>query len=278
MRLRKQSLAAVIASLLIASVALSGGAAAATERTEKQTFDSGNVSVTVKDPAERGYTGGEVTIDLSSSTLDASNVTSVSGEDGTTFSDQAGGDSQTYEFFPSYSQVNNSGGEYNVSIYTDSTLATNVTLITEQTLAVETDRVNASTINNASTLNVTVDVSEIDESKYLTGQVSDNKSYVQLQHDTEPIVAAAVLNNESETVTFDVKQRTGEPLYNADSLPSGEKVIFAPESVDKIEADGQVLYEESLTGGSGDGSGINGTQALLVLGAVAAAVLIFRES
>lgn len=275
--IRKQSTAAVLAAALIALIAMSGAAAAAAASTEKETFDNGNASVMVKDPPERGFTNGEVEIDLSSSTLDASNVT-VEGEGGAAFGDQAGGDAQTYEIFPQYSTVNNSGGDFQFSILTDGTLATNVTVVTEQTLAVETDPVNASTINNASSVNVTVDVSEIDESKYLTGKVSDNKSFVQLQHDTQPIIANALLNNESETVTFDIKQNTGEPLYNADSLPSGEKVIFAPESVDKIEADGQVLYEESLTGVGGDDGGGISVEILAGLAALVAGVGLWRYS
>ena len=118
--------------------------------------------------------------------------------------------------------------------------------------------------------------SRLISAKSTKANISENASFVNIHHGDPPIAGSfKVETNTTGDVTFNLKERSSTAVaYSADSLPSGEHKLYAPESVDKIEIDGEVVYEESLFGGGGIGS----TQVVVVAIAAAAAVLLFRES
>lgn len=283
----RKKLTTVVAVLLIAVSAVSvgfAGSAAAVSPTSTQDLSTSysNVSVTVQDVPENGFNGGLVKVNTSEqSGIDETNIT-ISPEDGASFNDQDSS-SEVVMYTPSYGDVADENGEYNFDIEVDGAVESTVSVDSVATDAAESSIINASDVENASTVNVTVDESEVDaENQFLT-QDTENGTAVQFRfadnssNAAEDIAVAEFDNFTDGTQTLDVKSLGSNAIVDsADSLSiTGEGRIYAGDAVESIEIDGETVYQES--GGGGGFGGDGGSPIVVIVVAVIAGAYVVSK-
>lgn len=266
------SAAAILAVLLVALT----GSAAAVSMTEETTITNYSDSpVSVRDAPDLDWDNeGYVEVDVSGAAITDGNVTLV-GEDGTTLSDLESGTDAVYVGSVNKTQINNNGGSYAVDVQVDGVTEATVFVEISASDAVESDVVNGSEIRNANSINVTVDSDALTDTDDLSRLQSDDTydlafhadgfRFVIDDFDPSSINGTTTVDLTSESLVLDERG----------NVTDGEKRIYAAESVESIEIDGEVVYDEGAFGATtGDGN----TPVMLIIAAlVVVGLLALRD-
>lgn len=263
-------------ALAVLLVALTGSAAAVSMDQEATLSNYSDAPVVVKNAPDMGWDNeGYVQVDLSGAAINDGNVTLV-GETGTTLSDLEPSTDSIYVGDVNKTQINNSGGSFSVDVQVDGTVETTVTVEIGESDAIKSQtNITGSEIRNASSINVTVDSDAFTDTDDLSRLQSDDDYRLAFHADGFRFVVEDFdPQSINGTTTVDLTNRT-LTVNKISNVTDGEKHIFAPESVEMIEVDGEVLYEQSAIGTT-SGSGSN---RMLLIGAAlaAAALLVARE-
>lgn len=241
----KTRVTALLAALALLSVAGIGGAAA-------EPIDGYNASSNVQLPPSQDYEdSGFVIVNLEdNATITESNI-SIVDETGTSYSDVEPDSSMFVANIQQSTIENQSDGELMVDIEIDGSVAQTVTMSVKTSNADVTDSVNASELQDASNVTVTVDKSEISDLDSLTWDRSGGEVEFEYFHGQYRVAEHVfVPPSENETFEVDLKSQPGTIDFAG---AGGEHPLYVPASVDMVEVDGEVIYEESTDGGGGFG-------------------------
>lgn len=270
------SATAVIAVLIVALTAMTGGVAAVSSDQVTTLSNYSDAPVVVKNAPDMAWDNeGYVEVDLSGSAINDGNVTLV-GQDGTTLSDIESSNSDLYVGSVNKTQINNANGSFSVDVKVDGAVETTVNVEIGESDAIKTQsNITGSEIRNASSINVTVDSDTFTDTDDLSRlQSDDDYRLVFFADGFRFVVEDFNPSSINGTTTVDLTQRT-LTVNKISSVTDGDKHIYAAESVESIEIDGETLFDSSPLGTT---SGSGSSQMLLIVAGVAVAgLLVMRD-